>query len=459
MFTTCQAVGCLFLAACITMAAHPADKAEAAVIASENKSWQPKEYADHDCMTIPLTLKGPGTLTIRLKMTPYQKRMFATSSEDIVTHGLPDFARWLGTTYNGANYNGPTEGLLGKPQDRIERWEIKGGTYRTDLRFCNPVKCNFAGACYQYGASANLVVDFTPGTPGSVSATQPPTLPEKPTGQSKLPDSCWTGAWKSNFGTLSLTRQGNTVQGTYSRENGKLTGTIIGNKLKGQWSEMPTYSPPNDAGEFELEISRDCASFSGSWRYGKGGSAWNGKWSATQTSSKPAVSTGAGSPSGTTGKTGSTGKSGRHANHALASGGAVASQSSTYVGSCPAGPEKAIDGITDAGIAHGCSTQIAHTNSENRPWWRVDLGREKTVAKIVIWNRNDVAKERLTNFTVTARDSNGNVVFSKSFFTSGGHPDPSFTIPLSNIRARQIQVQLNGRDYLNIAEVQVFGPE
>jgi hypothetical protein len=154
---------------------------------------------------------------------------------------------------------------------------------------------------------------------------------------------------------------------------------------------------------------------------------------------------------------GGTGGKGGTVNLALASRGAVATQSSVYGGSCPAGPQYAIDGVTDAGIAYHCRTPISHTNNENRPWWQVDLGAVYTLNQIVIWNRNDVAKERLSNFRVTVKDAQNAPAYTRDFFTSGGYPDLSLSIPLGNVTGRIVHLQLLGSNYLNVAEVQVFG--
>jgi len=138
-------------------------------------------------------------------------------------------------------------------------------------------------------------------------------------------------------------------------------------------------------------------------------------------------------------------------NLALAANGATARQSSTYFGSCQSGPGGAIDGITDGRM---CPTPVSHTDSENRPWWRVDLSAVRTIDRIVIWNRTDVAAERLSNFTVSVLDGAGKSVFSKSI---AGHPNPSVSIPVPGVAGRSVQVQLNGANYLQLAEVQVFG--
>lgn len=89
----------------------------------------------------------------------------------------------------------------------------------------------------------------------------------------------WNGEWQSKWGKMVIVQNGNEVTGTYEHDNGKIKGTIIGNKLIGTWSEAPTYLPPNDAGEFEMIIAPDGKSFTGKWRYGTTGkweSGWNG---------------------------------------------------------------------------------------------------------------------------------------------------------------------------------------
>jgi hypothetical protein len=77
---------------------------------------------------------------------------------------------------------------------------------------------------------------------------------------------------------MVLHQSDNEVSGTYTSEQGKIVGTISGNKLKGTWSEASSYSPPNDAGDVELTLSDDCKSFSGKWGYGseKVSHSWTG---------------------------------------------------------------------------------------------------------------------------------------------------------------------------------------
>jgi hypothetical protein len=149
--------------------------------------------------------------------------------------------------------------------------------------------------------------------------------------------------------------------------------------------------------------------------------------------------------------------SGQGENLALASRGATASQSSTYSGSCGGNPRNAIDGKTEGADAYNCRSPLSHTNIEDRPWWRVELGGNRVIGRINVWNRTDVAQARLTNFTVSAIDASGRTVFSQDLFTSGGYPNPSVTISLPGVTARTVEVRLRGRNYLNLAEVEVFG--
>lgn len=104
----------------------------------------------------------------------------------------------------------------------------------------------------------------------------------------------WTGTWNTNWGEMKLTQSGNTVTGEYTWDKGKITGTVSGQVLKGTWSESPSYSPPNDAGDFEF-TKTTCDSFEGKWRYGSSGE-WRTDWSGTR------IITDAGSGNGETTK-------------------------------------------------------------------------------------------------------------------------------------------------------------
>ena len=122
-------------------------------------------------------------------------------------------------------------------------------------------------------------VKLTSGTHGTAAAE---TCYEWQAGSSDAKRTVWAGQWQSTWGSVSITQNGNNISGTYEHDNGRIVGTVIGNKIVGTWSEGPTFTAPNDAGEFEFTLSTDGNSFSGRWRYGSSG-AWQQKeWTGTR---------------------------------------------------------------------------------------------------------------------------------------------------------------------------------
>jgi hypothetical protein len=95
------------------------------------------------------------------------------------------------------------------------------------------------------------------------------------------PTGIWAGTWATTYGTMSLTQIGNQVTGTYEHDNGMLVGTVSGNVLTGTWSEAPSYSPPDHAGDVQLTISPGGNSFNGGWRWGSSG-GWTMNWNGTK---------------------------------------------------------------------------------------------------------------------------------------------------------------------------------
>jgi len=135
------------------------------------------------------------------------------------------------------------------------------------------------------GQKCALYVAVHAGSPGSlgtrytyewkqIEATE--TTVQQPAGSIDLGTYSWTGEWDSNWGKMILTQNGTSITGTYTHDNGRISGTISGNVFTGTWSESPSYSPPSDAGDMELTMSADGKSFTGKWRYGSEGS-W-GNW-------------------------------------------------------------------------------------------------------------------------------------------------------------------------------------
>jgi len=74
--------------------------------------------------------------------------------------------------------------------------------------------------------------------------------------------------------------------------------------------------------------------------------------------------------------------------------------------------ERAIDGRNDGSYGSGTQT---HTQENSRnPWWEVDLGAERPVESVIVWNRTEgELGQRLDKFTLTVLDGSRNVVFQQ----------------------------------------------
>jgi hypothetical protein len=87
----------------------------------------------------------------------------------------------------------------------------------------------------------------------------------------------WTGIWETNYGRVELSQTNNAVIGVYILKQGRINGRASDDKLVGEWSEAPSYAPPNDAGEFEIQMDQSGKSFKGKWW--KLGSVKEHEWS------------------------------------------------------------------------------------------------------------------------------------------------------------------------------------
>ncbi len=98
-----------------------------------------------------------------------------------------------------------------------------------------------------------------------------------------------------------------------------------------------------------------------------------------------------------------------------------ATQSSTANGGVA---EHAIDGRTDGTFASG--TQTHSQENEANPWWELDLGGDRPVDSVTVWNRTEgELGKRLEGFTLTVLDGARRQVFQK---TGNAAPAPSATI-------------------------------
>jgi putative heme-binding domain-containing protein len=85
---------------------------------------------------------------------------------------------------------------------------------------------------------------------------------------------------------------------------------------------------------------------------------------------------------------------------------------------------RAIDGNRSQLWGAGGQTHTAENQMD--PWWELDLGQERTIDQIDIYNRAEALAGRLSNFTLTVLDSNRKPVWSKAN-NEAPHYSTSFT--------------------------------
>lgn len=134
-----------------------------------------------------------------------------------------------------------------------------------------------------------------------------------------------------------------------------------------------------------------------------------------------------------------------------------ARQSSTGWGGAAA---RAVDGNTTG--VYG-KRSVTHTQNTPQAWWGVDLGALHQIDKIKIFNRTDCCKERLANFFVLISDRPfghaplGHAVRIAKWKKRQPHPVGAVVEFPVNTTGRFVRVQLAGRNFLSLAEVQVIG--
>ena len=68
----------------------------------------------------------------------------------------------------------------------------------------------------------------------------------------------------------------------------------------------------------------------------------------------------------------------------------------------------------------------------------------------------NMVPERLSNFRVSILNKSKCEVWGQDFYTDGGYPDRSLNFKVPNMSGQFVQVQLRGKNYLSLAEVQVY---
>ena len=128
----------------------------------------------------------------------------------------------------------------------------------------------------------------------------------------------------------------------------------------------------------------------------------------------------------------------------------AASQSSTGFGGSAS---RAIDGNRDGRYSAG---SVSHTLKEEGAWWQVQLAEEYSqLNKIIVYNRSDCCKNRLDNFSVSVLRSDGDSSFVQDFDTKPDDGRLEIILP-DGVGGDRVRVNLNDKNYLSLAEVEVW---
>jgi hypothetical protein len=89
-------------------------------------------------------------------------------------------------------------------------------------------------------------------------------------------------------------------------------------------------------------------------------------------------------------------------------------QSSTHLDASAA---RANDGYRSG---HYCNRSVSHTQNENNPWWKLDLGAEQAVTKLVVYNRTDCCRERINPARIQLVNQAGEIVWNGAIESVSG---------------------------------------
>jgi predicted SAM-dependent methyltransferase len=104
-----------------------------------------------------------------------------------------------------------------------------------------------------------------------------------------------------------------------------------------------------------------------------------------------------------------------------------------------------------------------HTGLDDPAWWRVDLGRVYDIRKVQIYNRTDqqhiMCRTNRFEIQISNDDSAWIAVFRKETAAplSGSKYLPFVWAPPEAVQARFVRIQLMGKQYLHLDQVEIFG--
>ena len=130
-----------------------------------------------------------------------------------------------------------------------------------------------------------------------------------------------------------------------------------------------------------------------------------------------------------------------------------------------------VNGQTDDGILGNTrlTTYYSQTKNESQPWWQIDLGQQRLIRHVRLWNRIDTKENHLENFWVLVSqvpfgDRSLDSILSdpdiKAFRYSGATlrvADVPTLWRKEDALGQYVRIQLASTGSLSLAEVQVFG--
>ncbi len=102
-----------------------------------------------------------------------------------------------------------------------------------------------------------------------------------------------------------------------------------------------------------------------------------------------------------------------------------------------------------------------HTQNEDRPWWQVDLGQSLGLGRIVLYNRCDATAARTARILVLLSDDGQEFrpVYQHNGAVFYGFTDQKpLDVPLQGAQARYVRLQLPGKSYFHLDEVEIYAP-
>jgi hypothetical protein len=144
-----------------------------------------------------------------------------------------------------------------------------------------------AGSTGEKDTPRGLTTSTVTSTTETSTTETPPTTSSPVTAAPPSPDDIayvggFEGVWDTNWEVLTFTRNGTSLHGEYTYQNGRIEATLgaDGRTMEGTWAEAPSYSPPDDGGRVVFSLSADGQAIDGQWWYGNDGSG--GTWVGTR---------------------------------------------------------------------------------------------------------------------------------------------------------------------------------